>query len=410
MNAMIRMPRSLRAQLAAALLAVAGAAGGAAAGHAQQRLLLPEGTVVTVTTRTALSSASAREGATFETTVSDSVRVEGFTVIPAGSAIEGIVTTVRPATERQSGVIGVEFTRITLPNGSSTTIDGKLTSTDPGERRQIDAQPGAQVLLVGGRRGAGAAIGAVGAGQGNDPFANVLGALGTMLSKGDDVTVPAGTKLAVQLERGIAMRVVGTDRATRSDAFTIYTSADAIRAAQNALRQKGYYRGAADGTLGEATQRALVEFQIDNGIIVTGNLDGRTAQALGLELGEGSRLTPAEAALVRRNAQVLVTRQSSTLGMSQAGGLDPRRSYQPEELELYFALSAFADNASLYEEIARLSGNVDGLEAAGRALVEAARRVDEAMRSTRVASRTAAAWGDVQADLTTLDPGYRSGR
>jgi peptidoglycan hydrolase-like protein with peptidoglycan-binding domain len=374
---------------------------------AQQRVLLPEGTVINVMTRSVLSSTTAREGDTFRTAVSDSVRVEGFTVIPEGSIIDGVITLARRASERQSGVIGVAFTSLQLPNGGSVAIDGKLTSTDPSERRQIDAQPNAQVLFVGGRRGAGAAIGAVGSSGSTDAFANVLGTLGTLLSKGADVNVPVNTKLAVQLERGIAMRVTGTEQVRRSDAYTIYTSAEAIRTAQSALRQKGYYRGSADGTLNEATQRALVEFQIDNGIIVTGNLDGRTAEALNLQLAGGvGGLTPNEATLLRRNAQVLTTRYRDALGVSQSGRLDPRRFYASEEIELYFALSAFADNASLYEQMSMTSGNVEGLTAAGDALIDAARRVDVALRATRVAARIATSWGVIQQDLAQLDSAY----
>ncbi|MBA2565765.1 MAG: peptidoglycan-binding protein [Gemmatimonadetes bacterium] len=375
----------------------------------QQRLLLPEGTVITVKTAAPLSSASVREGEAFRTTVADSVRVEGFTVIPEGSTIDGVVTLVRRADERQSGVIGVEFNRLRLPKGSEVVIDGKLTSLDPSERRQIDAQTDAQVLFVGGRRGTGAAIGAVGAsgGAGRDPLGNVLGALGTLLSKGADVTVPANTPLAVQLERGLTMGVMSTQPIRGSDAFTIYTSASAIRAGQQALRAKGYYRGATDGALNEATQRALVEFQIDSDIIATGNLDGRTAEALGLQLARGaSTLTPAEATLLRRNAQILTTRYRNTIGIAEGGRLDQRRTYDPAEIELYFALSAFSDNASLYEEMRRLSGNVEGQTAAGSALAGAARRVDEALRTVRVSPRTEAIWGALQEDLARLDSTY----
>lgn len=373
---------------------------------AQQRVLLPEGTVITVTTQSALRSADAREGDTFRTAVVDSVRVEGFTAIPEGSIIDGVITLVRRASDRASGVVGVEFTGLQLPSGSRVAIEGKLTSTDPSERRQIDAQPGAQVLFVGGRTGPGAAIGAMGASNTDDPVAGVLGALGSLLSKGVNVTVPAGTRLGVQLERGITL--AGTGGSARApDAFTIYTSPETIKAAQRALSQRGYYRGAVDGSLSETTQRALVEFQIDEGIIVTGNLDGRTATALGLQLATSSTgLMPNEASLLRRNAQVVTARYRGYLGVTEAGRLDPRRSYTAGEVELYFALSAFADNASVYEQMVRLSGNVDGVSAAGRALLGAAKRVDAAMRQTRVPSRTATGWGVIQQDLAQLDGSY----
>lgn len=373
----------------------------------QQRVLLPEGTVISVSTESVLSSARAREGDTFRTTVIDSVRVEGFTAIPEGSTIDGTVNVVRQASDRASGVLGVEFTGLQLPTGSRVPIEGKLTSTDPSERRQIDAQAGAQVLFVGGRTGPGAAIGAVSAGNASDPVAGMLGALGTLLSKGAEVTVPAGTRLAVQLERGITINVAGESLPRGPDAFTIYTSTESIGAAQRALAHRGYYRGPQDGTLSEPTQRALVEFQIDNGIIATGNLDGRTAAALGLRLApRATGLTPDEATLVRRNAQVLSVRYRDFLGITQAGRLDPRRFYNPSEIELYFALSAFADNASVYEQMTRLSGNVDGLAAAAGALLEAARRVDAALGATRAPSRTASAWSMIKQDLAELDATY----
>ena len=177
---------------------------------AQVQVILPEGSVFTVRTTTPLSSASARQGAAFQTTVTDSVLVEGFTVIPAGSRVTGIVTAVRPADDRQSGVLGVSFDELRIPDGTTIAIDGRLTSTDPAERRQIDSRPDTQVVLVGGRRGVGAAIGGIQ--NPNDPVGSLLGTLGALLSEGADVNLPSGTTLAVQLERGLALRVQGPRR------------------------------------------------------------------------------------------------------------------------------------------------------------------------------------------------------
>ncbi|MBW3661288.1 MAG: peptidoglycan-binding protein [Gemmatimonadetes bacterium] len=372
--------------------------------QAQQRLLLPEGTVLTVDTDERLDSGTMREGQDFTTTVQDSVRVDGYTVIPAGSEIVGQVTLVRPADDRESGVLGVEFSTLRLPDGSATAIDGKLTSTDPAERRQIEARGDARVVLVGGRRGVGATIGAIGAGQADDPVSGVLGALGALLSEGSDVEVPAGTTLAVQLERPVVLTARGAP-ALRPDAFTIYTSEETIRAAQEALRQRGYYRGPADGRLSEATQRALLAFQVDNGVLATGNLDGRTAELLGLSVGVAAALTPGEASFVRRTAQSLVTRWRDYVGIASNGRMDAR-PYDPAEVELYFAFSGFTDNAGLYEQIVRASGNVDGLGAASGALIEAARRVDAAIEPVRLPARTEDTWNQVRRVLGDLDPEY----
>ncbi|HET6361989.1 MAG TPA: peptidoglycan-binding domain-containing protein [Gemmatimonadota bacterium] len=396
---------SRRISRACAALAMVSALFAPRAVWGQQRVLLPEGTVLTVTTDQRLSSASMRQGATFTTTVEDSVNVEGYTVIPAGSRIAGVVTFVRPATRNDSGVLGVEFDELRLAGGSTIAIEGKLTSTDPAERRQIDAREDSQVVLVGGRQGVGGVIGAIGAGQESDPVSGILGAIGAMLSEGSDVELPAGTRAAVQLERSVVLNAVGAP-ARRPDAFTIYTAAETIRAAQEALRGRGYYRGPTDGQLTDATQRALLAFQIDNGVLATGNLDGRTAELLGLEVSVVSALTPNEASYLRGLAQDLVNRWRASIGVSTTGRMDSRRLYEEDEVGLWFALSGFADAAGLYEQVVRTSGNVPGLAAAGAALVESARTVDEAMVGVQLPARTQRSWDAVRQEIQILDPQY----
>jgi peptidoglycan hydrolase-like protein with peptidoglycan-binding domain len=370
----------------------------------RQRVILPEGTVLTVRTQNTFNSRDARVGDVITTVVTDSVTVEGLTVIPAGSRIEGTVSIARPATSRESGIVGVDFTRLILRNGSSVPIAGKLTSMDPNERRQIDAQGDARVVFVGGRRGAGAAIGAIGAGSPDDPVSGVLGALGQLLSRGADVTVPANTPLAIQLENGVWL--IGT---SSDNPGSIYTSADMIRRAQQALRSRSYYYGPIDGRLNNATRTALFDFQLDNEINATGNLDRVTASELGIAVGGGpggSGLTPAEAALITSNARTLTDTWRSTIGISTSGQLSPRRNYLPAELELYFALSAFTDNAALFDRMLEMSGNQQGIQAASNGVLAAARRVDAAFSGVAAPNRTVAAWRTIQSMLTDLDPRY----
>lgn len=371
---------------------------------AQTRTVLPEGTVIIVRTSSPLESSTAKTGQTFETVVADTVRVENYTVIPAGSRIRGVITFAQPADRQRSGVIEVRFDRLTLPDGTIYPLSGKLTSTDAAERRQIESDPNARVVLVGGRGGVGAAI--AGAGSERSPASGLLSALGNLLSEGRDVRVAAGTPLAVQLEQGLVLRRRGAARAP--DAFSIYTSTDRIRAAQQALAQQNYYRGPINGRLDEATQRALFEFQIDKGIIATGNLDGRTAQALGITAtADVAVLSPEEASLLRRGAQALVGRLRQDMGISGAGRLDARRSYAEGDIELWFALSAFADNASLYEQLVRVSGNVEGSDLAGKALVAAGRRVDAALQRARTSTQIQDAWSSIRGQLGVLDSSYR---
>jgi peptidoglycan hydrolase-like protein with peptidoglycan-binding domain len=388
--------RSAVSGLALALVTVSTAS-------AQARVVLPAGSVIIVRTTTPLQSASARTGQTFDTNVEESVGVDEYTVIPAGSKIRGAVTLATPATRQQSGVIEVVFDRLTLPNGSTFPITGKLTSTDSAERRQIDSDPNARVVLVGERGGIGAAIAGAGSGKSAN---NIFAALGSLLSEGRDVSVPAGTPLAVELESAVTLRGGGRLRGT--EASTIYTAAERVRAAQQALAQLNYYRGPLTGQLDDATRRALFQFQVDRGLSATGNLDGRTARALGLNLGSGlsgSMLSAAQASAVRRDAQLLVSRYRSELAASGVGRLDPARAYAQGDLDLWFALSAFADNASIYEQIVTNGGNRDAAVLAGRALAGTARRVDGAMQNARESEQVQNAWAAVRRQISTIDTG-----
>lgn len=368
---------------------------------AQSRVVLPAGSVIVVKTTTPLQSATARTGDTFETTVSETVGVDEYSVIPSGSRIRGVVSVARPATRQQSGVIEVVFDRLTLPDGTALPITGKLTSTDSTERRQIETDPNAHVVLVGERGGIGAAI----AGAGSSRNANnIFAALGSLLSEGRDVDVPAGTPLAVELDRAVTLR--GRGRLRGTEASTIYTAPERIRAAQSALAQRNYYRGAVNGVLDDATRRALFEFQVDQGFSGTGNLDGRTARALGVNLTLGasaSSVSAEDASAMRRDAQALLARLRSELGSSGVGRLDPSRAYAQADIELWYALSAFADNASIHEQIVRNGGNADAAALASRALAGVARRVDTAMQGARVSAQLRNAWTTLRRPLATID-------
>ncbi|HEX6063088.1 MAG TPA: peptidoglycan-binding domain-containing protein [Longimicrobiales bacterium] len=348
-------------------------------------------------------------GQTFEASVVDLVSVNGYAAIPVNSRLRGVVSYVQAATRQRSGVMQVTFDRLILPGGTSVPIAGRLTSTDSTERRQIDARSDPRVVLVGERGGIGAAI--AGAGSRSGSASNILAALGGMLSEGTDVNVPAGTRLAVQLEQSVTLTARGG--ANAADPSTIYTAAERIRAAQQALARRAYYRGTANGVLDNATRRALFEFQLDNDINATGNLDGRTATALGIVDGgndgrvSGNVLSAREASVLRRAAQAMESRQRQILGISTEGRLSPNRNYNQAELELFFAFSAFADNASLYEQLISAATTPDGAELAGRALVNAARRVDSAIQQANTTGQNRNNWQAIRQQLARLDPSYR---
>jgi peptidoglycan hydrolase-like protein with peptidoglycan-binding domain len=377
---------------------------------AQGRRTLPEGTVLLVRTQQPLESQVARAGQTFETDVIDTIDADGYTLIPRGSRIRGVVTYAQAATRNQSGVIQVTFDQLTLTDGSVYPLSAKLTSTDSAERRQIDADPSSRVVLYGPRGGLGAAIAA--AGSTNRPASGILGALGGLLSEGRDVQLQPGTALAVQLLRPLSVRTRGI--ASAMNANSVFTEADRVRAAQRELARLSYYRGSANGRLDDATQRALVEYQIDKGITATGNLDWRTARSLGLTTSVASgdvalktMFSPSDAATVRRAAQALSARERNELSIGASGAMSTRQRYASPDIELWFALSAFADNASVYEQIVANASNNDGAAAAGHALISAARRVDAAMGQANASSQVRTAWTTIRQQLGTISSDYR---
>jgi hypothetical protein len=383
----------------------------ASALSAQTSLTLPQGSVIIVRTATALESANAQVGQSFGTFVVDTVRADAYTVIPAGSRIRGTITYAQAATRSQSGVIEVTFDRLILPDGTAYPIVGKLTSTNAEERRQINSDPNNnRVVFVGGRGGIGAAIaGASGSSS------NILTALGGLLSEGRNVSVPAGTRIAVELEQPLSLRARGSARA--ADMFTLYTAEERIRAAQQALTQQNYYHGTINGVLDDATQDALFNYQIDKGLTATGNLDFRTARSLGI-IGTttaggavtGSRygavLSLDAATSLRRNSQSVLNRVRSDLGISTMSATTRSRTYTEADMDLVFAMSAFADNAALYENMIRASGNTDATAIAGKSLIDAARHVDNAIQATRVSTYTQSAWTAVRRQLGLIDSSY----
>jgi len=55
-----------------------------------------------------------------------------------------------------------------------------------------------------------------------------------------------------------------------------------VSSVQSQLAKRGYYRGAADGVLGDQTEAAIARYQEDNDLSVTGVVTAATLQSLGL--------------------------------------------------------------------------------------------------------------------------------
>lgn len=186
--------------------------------YADRGWTLPSDTVISVQMNSTLSSRTARVGDKFIATVTVPVYVNGQTVIPAGTIIEGRVTQVTPAKRmNRSGTIGIDFDDLVFPNGSRLGLIGGLTSSDPETRRHIDDESRVSgqgnnrpAVFIGGGGAIGAVLGGIAGGGKGAVLGGVAGAgagvAGVLLAKGEEAQVPAGTPFGVQLKQPLVIR------------------------------------------------------------------------------------------------------------------------------------------------------------------------------------------------------------
>jgi putative peptidoglycan binding protein len=69
-----------------------------------------------------------------------------------------------------------------------------------------------------------------------------------------------------------------------------HNSMDNVKQAQQALKEKGYDPGPIDGVMGARTKEAIKSFQNASNLQVTGTLDSKTSQELGISSGSSSSM------------------------------------------------------------------------------------------------------------------------
>jgi hypothetical protein len=119
----------------------------AAASATADTVTIPSGRIMEVRMERALYSDQVIPDEPFFATVTLPLRIDGQLAIPAESRIEGRVTTVKSA--GSSGVIGVRFVRLHLPDGVAYDIDGVLAPTQEGELLPVPPSKKKAVVLIG---------------------------------------------------------------------------------------------------------------------------------------------------------------------------------------------------------------------------------------------------------------------
>jgi hypothetical protein len=188
---------------------------------AQSGAPVPAGTALMVRLETTLATFSNKPGDPFRGSITQPITVNGQTVLPAGTIVEGRVTKVsEPRRIQGRPTIGILPEAVILPTGERYYLDATLTDTNiPGtdvngegqykgsghdRRDEIETGGGAAGgMLIGGLIGGGPGVligGAVGA-----------SATGVhWLIKHRSATLPAGTQLTLELNRPLTMGATAT--------------------------------------------------------------------------------------------------------------------------------------------------------------------------------------------------------
>jgi hypothetical protein len=195
----------------------------AAMASAQTSSPVPAGTALMVKLETTLATFSNKAGDPFQGSVTQAVVLNGKTVIPAGSRIEGRVTKVAEP-RRISGkpTIGILPEALILPTGERLFLDATLVDTNAGRDTDVNNEgefkgsghDRRDQLETGGGTAGGMLIGGLVGG----PVGLVVGAAigagstgGYWLSKHRSATLPAGTMLTIELNRPLAMTPAATE-------------------------------------------------------------------------------------------------------------------------------------------------------------------------------------------------------
>jgi hypothetical protein len=189
----------------------------AAMATAQTSSPVPTGTALMVKLETTLATFSNKPGDLFQGQLIQPVMVDGRTVIPAGTKIEGHVAKVAEP-RRISGrpTIKIVPETLVMAGGERLPLDATLIDTNAGRDTDVNQEgefkgPGhdrRDQMEAGGGAAGGMLIGGLVGGPVGVVVGGMVGAGSTgahWLSKHRSATLPAGTTLTIELNRPLAM-------------------------------------------------------------------------------------------------------------------------------------------------------------------------------------------------------------
>jgi len=170
-------------------------------GTSGREIEVPSGTEMDVRLANTLNSGTAQVEDRFEGTTLVDLNINGRTVIPAGSVMRGVVTSVDPATRtNRTAKMTVSFDQVTV-NGRAYAIRGTVTQAIQGEG--IKGETGKIVTGA----GVGAVLGGILGGVKGAILGTVIGGGGiTAATEGKEVEVPQGSVLRVRLDSPVSIQ------------------------------------------------------------------------------------------------------------------------------------------------------------------------------------------------------------
>jgi hypothetical protein len=158
---------------------------------------LPNGTEIKVRIEEPLSSKTSRVEERVVATVTEPVTRNGRTAIPAGTEVRGSVASVQRAQRpSKGGRLELEFDQL-LVDGQRVGMDARVVRV---EESGIDKKKAGLGAVIGG------VLGAVLDGKSGALIGAIVGGGGAVVaSSGEEVELPAGTVLTVQLERPVTL-------------------------------------------------------------------------------------------------------------------------------------------------------------------------------------------------------------
>jgi len=163
--------------------------------------VIPVGQELDVRLQTTLSSETATAEQRFETTTAVDVTQDGRVLIPAGSVVRGVVTSVkRPGTIDRVGSLTLSFDQVTV-RGRNYPIRGLATQVfESGGIRE-------EVGTVGAGAGIGGIVGGIIGGVKGAVLGAVIGAGGAIAAtEGKDIHLPAGSIIRIRLDQQLRLQ------------------------------------------------------------------------------------------------------------------------------------------------------------------------------------------------------------